>query len=113
MYSRNHLASESYVLNENVEGALTPSRNNMNTAIKNVAKKTGLIALSAVLMGIPTVSFAANYAYVNHAGEVNMIIADSPTEALNTAPGIGVHSGVMILNSQSDQTILDDTVAGA
>lgn len=85
----------------------------MNTIILNVAKKTGLIALSTAIMAVPSVSFAANYAYVNHMGEVNMVSADSPMEAINTAPSIGIHSGVMILNSQSDETILDDSVAGA
>lgn len=54
------------------------------------------------LMGAPASSFAADYAYVNTSGAVNLFVADNANIALANAPFIGMHSGVMLLDSTSD-----------
>ena len=70
-------------------------------------------AASVIAMTLPALAFAADYGYVNSMGEVNMVQASSPTEAIRIAPGIGIHSGVILLDSQADTDLLDDSVAGA
>lgn len=57
--------------------------------------KAGLIA--SAMMGVPMLSFAATYAYVNTAGNVSTVIADTPAQALATAPNKDAHSGVVLL----------------
>lgn len=54
------------------------------------------------LVGAPAASLAADYAYVNTSGAVNLFVADNANIALANAPFIGVHSGVMLLDSTSD-----------
>jgi len=73
-------------------------------------KVLGMVALAAVV-ALPGVSFAQTYAYVNTSGDVSSVDAASADAALMTAPGIGVHSGVMLINSSSDD-VLDQTVSG-
>ncbi len=70
----------------------------------------GALALAAVVV-VPGVSLAATYAYVNQAGEVMTTEAATPNEAITTAPNIGVHSGVMLLQSSSDP-VVGDSVSG-
>ena len=73
-------------------------------------KVLGMVALAAVV-ALPGVSFAQTYAYVNTSGDVSSVEADTASQALVTAPSIGVHSGVMLINS-SDNNVLDQTVTG-
>jgi hypothetical protein len=73
-------------------------------------KVLGMVALAAVV-ALPGVSFAQTYAYVNTSGDVSSVEADTANAALMTAPNIGVHSGVMLINSSSDD-VLDQTVTG-
>jgi len=68
------------------------------------------IALAATVAA-PAVSFAQTFAYVNQSGEVMTTEAATPNEAIATAPNIGVHSGVMLLESTSDP-IVGDSVPG-
>ena len=70
---------------------------------------TGSVALAAVL-AVPGFAFAADYAYVNQAGEVNMITASNPTEAMTIAPNIHVNSGVLLLDSSADTAIVGDEI---
>ncbi|CAN5770947.1 hypothetical protein BH11PAT2_BH11PAT2_10110 [soil metagenome] len=71
-------------------------------------KVLGMFALAAVI-ALPSMSYAATYAYVNSAGDVSAVVANTAAQALATAPGISVHSGVMLLSNPND-TILNNTV---
>lgn len=66
----------------------------------------GSLALAAVV-AVPGVSLAATYAYVNTAGEVMTMEAPNSSTALSTAPGIHVHSGVMLIESTNDPVVGD------
>ncbi len=70
----------------------------------------GAFALAAVV-AIPGVSLAATYAYVNTAGEVMTTEAATANSALSTAPGISMHSGVMLIEVTSDE-VVGDSVGG-
>lgn len=67
------------------------------------------LALAAAV-AVPSATFAATYAYVNTAGEVMTTEAATPTAAIQTAPGIAVHSGVM--NVSSGDPVIGDSVGG-
>lgn len=69
-----------------------------------------LFALAALL--VPVLTFAASYAYVNTLGEVRTVTADTPTSAIDTAPGIHSRSGVLLLDSQADQDVVGEDVSG-
>ncbi len=69
----------------------------------------GAFALAA-LVAVPGVSMAATYAYVNTAGEVMTTSATNASQALSTAPGIHLHSGVMLIDMSDD--IIGDKVPG-
>lgn len=71
---------------------------------------TGTLALAAIL-AVPGLSMAADYAYVNANGEVNMVTANTATEALTTAPNIHVRSGVMLM-TDADAGLVGDEVNG-
>ena len=74
-------------------------------------KLLGIAALGA-LIALPTASaFAQTFAYVNTSGEVTSMEATDANTALNTAPGISLHSGVMLLGSPNDD-IVGDSVSG-
>ncbi|HYF29019.1 MAG TPA: hypothetical protein VEA36_01475 [Candidatus Paceibacterota bacterium] len=75
--------------------------------------KIGVMAAAVLGMSVPALSFAAEYAYVNGAGEVRTVTAADAMAAIRTAPGIGVHSGVLLLDSQADQDVVGDSVSGA
>ncbi len=55
---------------------------------------SGLLALT-----LPTFAHAATYAYVNSSMEVRSVVANDWQTALSTAPGIHIHSGVVLLTS--------------
>lgn len=75
---------------------------------------TAVLALVSVLalasMLLPVAASAASYAYVDKAGDVKMVTATDWMTAIATAFNIHIHSGVMILNSAADFTIVGDTV---
>ena len=70
----------------------------------------GAIALAAV--ALPSASFAAMFAYVNTSGEVRTVDAATPSAALQTAPSIHMNSGVMMIDSTTDEDIVGDNVSG-
>lgn len=70
----------------------------------------GTLALAAI--AFPSASYAATFAYVNMDGEVRTVEADTPTTALQTAPNLHVHSGVMLLDSADDTDVVGDDVPG-
>jgi hypothetical protein len=74
--------------------------------------KTGVLAAAIVGMSAPALTFAAEFAYVNSMGEVRTVTAADAMSAIRSAPGIGVHSGVLLLDSQADQDVVGDNVSG-
>jgi hypothetical protein len=85
----------------------------MTTLFQRSALPLGIAAFilaAVILMSIPALSFAATFAYVNTVGEVRTVTADTPQAALMTAPSIHMHSGVLLLDSPTDNEILDERV---
>ncbi len=72
-----------------------------------------LIAAAAVAaLASPTFTFAATYAYVNTSGDVTTVTASDANTAIMTAPNIAPRSGVLLLDSESDNEVIGDDVAG-
>lgn len=71
----------------------------------------GAFAIAA-LIALPGAAFAAEYAYVNQAGEVMSVEAINADTAMKTAPNIDEHSGVMLLDSSADMEVVGDSVSG-
>lgn len=68
------------------------------------------LAMAAAVVA-PAISFAQTYAYVNTAGEVRTMDANTANQALTSAPGISLHSGVMLITSTNDP-VVGDSVSG-
>lgn len=76
-------------------------------------KKTllGMGALAVLgAVALPAASFAATYAYVNTSGEVMTTESASASQAIATAPGIHMHSGVMLIETTADEAVVDENV---
>lgn len=86
--------------------------NTNNFSISNRVVIAAIIAAALLLMSIPALSFAATYAYVNQQGEVRTVEAASANSAIMTAPNIDEHSGVLLLDSSTDQEVVGDKVMG-
>lgn len=69
-----------------------------------INKALGIAALAAAL-ALPAATFASTFAYVNTSGEVATVDAADANTALRTAPNIGIHSGVILLQSSSDSIV--------
>jgi len=69
----------------------------------------GALVLAGVLAA-PALSYAQMFAYVDAAGDVRSIDTTDATTALNTAPNIHMNSGVMRLDSESDEDLVGDDV---
>jgi len=71
--------------------------------MKNIKNsiKASVLTLAILAMGFPAFSYASTYAYVNQAGQVNNVIANTPTSAIAIAFGISAHSGVMLVNGST------------
>ncbi len=88
---------------------------NSNTSIgSNTLLVLAVLAGVAFFIGmsLPTFANAATYAYVDANGEVKSVTANDWQTAINIAPNIHIHSGVLLLNSASDFTIVGDDVRG-
>lgn len=73
----------------------------------------GLMVLAAlILTAIPTLSYAATYAYVNSTGEVMTVEASTWSIAIDTAPNIDEHSGVLLVDGAEDTAVVGDRVSG-
>lgn len=82
----------------------------MNLTIATKTLLLGILAAAAAVV-VPGISFAQTYAYVNQAGEVMTTEADTPMQALTTAPSIDEHSGVLHLTT-TDEDLVGDDVPG-
>ncbi|HUQ30400.1 MAG TPA: hypothetical protein VM103_02670 [Candidatus Paceibacterota bacterium] len=71
----------------------------------------GLAVASTLAFALPSLASAATYAYVNTAGEVRTVVSGDPMNAIATAPGIAMHSGVLLLTNPADG-IVGDNVSG-
>lgn len=58
-----------------------------------------IIIAALALSVVPTLAQAAAYNYVDSAGNVGVVMADTWTSALASAPGIHPRSGVALVNS--------------
>ncbi len=67
-----------------------------------------IIPAAALFIALPVGAFAATYAYVDTSGNVRSTEAPSPQQAIATAPAIGIHSGVILLDGSS----LEDDLGG-
>jgi hypothetical protein len=71
-----------------------------------------LIILSLAVLALPSFASAATYAYVNTSGNVSTYIANDPMTAIQNAPNISLHSGVLLLDSVEDTSVVGDSVSG-
>lgn len=68
--------------------------------------------LALAMFAFASFANAATYAYVDNVGEVKPVVADTWQQAIATAVGIHINSGVMLLDSPSDFDIVGNDVAG-
>lgn len=87
--------------------------NNKHTSVGTytVLALTVLGIVAFIMMSVPALANAATYAYVDAQGEVKSVTANDWRTAINTAPNIHIHSGVLLLSSASDFTIVGDNVS--
>ena len=72
-----------------------------------------LAFFALMVMAAPAMASAAVYAYVDTAGEVKKVTANDWMTAIATAPFIHIHSGVMLLTTAADYSVVGDQVVGA
>lgn len=88
--------------------------------MKNTSKLSNLttlmvgagLAMAFVLFSIPAFAGAATYAYVDAFGDVKMVTANDWQTAISVAPNRHINSGVLLLSSAADFTIVGDSVPG-
>ena len=68
--------------------------------------------LALAMFAFASFANAATYAYVDNTGEVKPVVADTWQQAIATAIGIHINSGVKLLSSPSDFDIVGNDVAG-
>ena len=87
-----------------------------------ITSKRGMVGMVGLLLAIgcllsvvatPASASAAVYAYVDTVGEVKSVTANDWMTAIAIAPGIHMHSGVMLLASAADYLMVGDTVESA
>jgi hypothetical protein len=82
----------------------------MNTPMRFLL--TAGVAVSGVLAtALPSLAHAATYAFVNQSGYVSSVSADNWMAAISNATNIDIHSGVMLLNAQSDYNVVGNFLA--
>lgn len=69
--------------------------------------KTTLIALA--ISALPVLALASTYQYVDTGGNLRSVEANSPTQALATAPNLHIHSGVMLVSGNATVVQLPNT----
>lgn len=71
--------------------------------LANIFAAATIVAAAAIVTS--GVTFAATYAYVNTTGDVRTMEASTPEQAIMTAPGIGMHSGVILVSGANDPLV--------
>jgi hypothetical protein len=79
--------------------------NRFSGSSARVIVAAALASSSLLALALPSFAHAATYAFVNTAGEVNAVTADSWMAAIANAVNIHVHSGVMLLATQNDNIL--------
>jgi hypothetical protein len=67
--------------------------------------------LALAMFAFASFANAATYAYVDTTGEVKPVVADTWQQAIATAVGIHINSGVMLLDSPEDFDIVGNEAA--
>lgn len=73
---------------------------------------TTLSILFGIAVVLPISTHAADFAYVNTSGLVELITADNSSLALLSASNLDPHSGVCLLDSADDYSILGSFLRG-
>lgn len=74
--------------------------------------KVGVIAAALIVMALPNLSQAATFAYVNQSGNIGVVTADTWMSAIANAPGIAIHSGVILLENLFGTSGLTGSTSG-
>ena len=82
--------------------------NRLASTVLSLVVGTALIL--SLFVSFSASASAATYAYVDKTGEVKSVVADTWMSAINIAPNIHINSGVLLLKSASDFTIIGDDV---
>lgn len=88
----------------------------MVTSKQGMVGVVGFVLVISCLLSVlvtPASASAAVYAYVDTAGEVKSVTANDWMTAIAIAPGIHIHSGVMLLTTAIDYLMVGDSVQSA
>lgn len=85
-----------------------------NTFLTSVIARVTIVAAIMFIgfIAVMSAAQAATYAYVDAAGDVKSVDAVDWKTAIAVAPNIHIHSGVMLLTTAADYTVVGDSVAG-
>jgi hypothetical protein len=76
----------------------------------SITSTVAFLLLMAAMLVTPAFASAATYAYVDAMGDVKSVTANDWMSAIATAPNIHIHSGVMILNTALNFTVVNGEV---
>ncbi len=98
-------------------GISSVTANNGSNAITlapNLALHSGVILVDGSSNNVTSVYSSGNtqYMYVNESGVVTVVNANTSSGAFQDSVNISTHSGVMIINSDSDRNMVGDDVRG-
>ncbi len=73
---------------------------------------SGIFVATMAFLALPAFASAASYAYVDNIGDVKTVTANDWQTAIEIAPNIYIHSGVLLLDSAADYEVVGDDVSG-
>ena len=76
-----------------------------------IAGGVAFIIATLLFISLPVYASAATYAYVDATGQVKSVTAADWRTAISIAPNIHTHSGVLLLSTAADYTIVGDNVS--
>lgn len=88
-------------------------KNYMTSTLHTTVVGTIFSLFAILAFAFPAFTHAGEYAYVNNLGYVEKISANSADEALQNATNLNIHSGVCLLTTQSDFSMVGVFVKGA
>ena len=99
----------------NISTVIADSASVALTTANNLAVHSGVIKTSRTDQKLNQPSNydqgqTTSYAYVNTSGEVIEVNANTSAQAFTNSDNIALHSGVMLINSASDESMVGDTV---